>query len=227
MRNFCSVLLPGVVVALMSGCASQTLFRSNFDEHAVGHPPGAAQAVGTANIDGPHGAVTVVDPPVQPSGKWLRISRQSGPQTAGFQGKFSEFKGDGQYTFTAAMFLPTNAGVATIQFEPFTNGASDLNAFLHLDFTENNTVRIDDSVSFGSFLRDEPFIVQVRLDIKPGGSTARIALSGAGASGEHAHTILTPFQNLSRQFGAVRVWQGFPHTGAFNATNIVVRLKTQ
>ncbi|MEA2801598.1 MAG: hypothetical protein QOE49_1693, partial [Rhodospirillaceae bacterium] len=31
-----------------------------------------------------------------------------------------------------------------------------------------------------------------------------------------------PFQHLSRQFGAIRVWQGFPNVGAFDATNIVV-----
>lgn len=135
--------------------------------------------------------------------------------------------GEGEYTFTASLFMPSDAGIATIQFEPFTNGPTDLSGFLHLDFTPENQIRIDDNdnTKFGSFPRDQPFIVQVKLDIKPVGSTAHIILSGADASGERDHTILAPFQNMSQQFGAIRVWQGFPHTGAFDATLISVTRK--
>jgi hypothetical protein len=44
---------------LLAGCNNETLFKSNFDQTAVGQPPAAAQAVGTAALDGPPGAVTI------------------------------------------------------------------------------------------------------------------------------------------------------------------------
>lgn len=125
------------------------------------------------------------------------------------------------------MFMPSGSGIATIQFETFTNPISSLQGFLHLDFTEDNHIRIDDNegTKFGSFPRDQPFIVQVSLNINATASTAHIVLSGAGASGERDYTVIPPFQNMSRQFGAVRLWQGFPHTGMFDATNITVTRK--
>jgi hypothetical protein len=92
----------------------------------------------------------------------------------------------------------------------------------------DNQVRLDDNegTKFGSFPRNQPFIVQVTLNINASASTARIVLSGTGASGERDYTIISPLQNVSRQFGAVRLWQGFPHTGAFDATIISVTRKT-
>jgi hypothetical protein len=209
----------------MMGCnPTTTLFSSNFDQTVEGQPPSSVQATGTAQIFGPVGSVTVVAPPVQPSGKWLRVSRPDGPDIAGFQGTFSQFGGEGVYTFSTTMFMPTGSGVASIQFETFTNPVTSLNAFLHLDFTPQNQIRIDDnsSTSFGTFPRDKPFIVQVTLDINSSASTAHIVLAGDGAAGVRDYTILSPFQFDSRQFGAIRLWQGFPHTGAFNATNVVV-----
>lgn len=68
--------------------------------------------------------------------------------------------------------------------------------------------------------------MQVTLNINSSASTAHIVLAGEGASGERDYTVIPPMQSLSRQFGAVRVWQGFPHTGAFDATNIAVTRKT-
>jgi hypothetical protein len=219
---------PCAALFLLTGCATETLFRSNFDPTQVGQPPAAVQDVGTANIDGPPGSVIVIAPPVLPSGKWVQIRRPDGPAVAGLQGKFSEFRGDGVYTFSATMFMASGSGVATIQFEAFTNPVSSLQAFLHLDFTPDNQVRLDDleGTRFGSFPRGQPFIVQVTLNINASASTAHIVLSGAGASGERDYTVMSPFQSLSRQFGAVRVWQGFPHTGAFDATNIAVTRAT-
>jgi hypothetical protein len=219
---FVAAIAASITIA---GCnPPQTMFRSNLDQTVEGQPPSSMQDVGTAQIFGPVGSVTVVAPPVLPSGKWLRISRPNGPDVAGFQGTFSQFGGDGVYTFSTTMFMPSGSGVATIQFETFTNPVSSLSAFLHLDFTENNQIRIDDNegTKFGSFPRDQPFIVQVTLDINAAASTARIILSGAGASGQSDYTVISPFQNMSRQFGAIRLWQGFPHTGAFEATNIAV-----
>jgi hypothetical protein len=221
-------IAPLAVLFLLTGCATETLFRSNFDPTPVNQPPATVQDVGTANIDGPPGSVIVIAPPVSSSGKWVQISRPNGPAVAGFQGKFSQFRGDSVYTFSAIMFMASGSGVATIQFETFTNPVSSLESFLHLDFMQDNQVRIDDneSTKFGSFPRDQPFIVQVTLNINASASTAHIVLSGAGASGERDYTVIPPFQNLSRQFGAIRVWQGFPHTGAFDATIIVVTRKT-
>jgi hypothetical protein len=229
MRAVNALSLLACVAMSLAGCASETVFRSNFDGTPSGQPPAAAQSVGTAALDGPPGSVMVIDAPVLPSGKWIQISRPNGPATAGFQGKFDQFRGEGVYTFSTTLFMPAGAGVATVQFEPFANQASDLGGFLHLDFTSDNKVRIDDNdgATFGSFPRNQPFIVQVTLDIDASGSTARIVLAGEGASGERDYTILGPFQSRSQQFGAVRIWQGFPHTGAFDATNIAVTRKKQ
>ena len=215
-----------MALAALSGCASETLFQSNFDATAVGQPPATAQQVGTATISGPANSVIVVAPPVQPSGRWLQISRPTGPDVSSFQGKLIRMPGQGTYTFTATMFMPQNSQTATVQFEPFSNSPSDLSGFLHLDFTPENNVRIDDidSTRFGEFPRDQPFIVQVTLTIGLP-STAHIVLSGAGASGDKTYQVLTPFNGSAQQFGALRVWQGFPHTGAFDVTNIVVSKK--
>src|SRR5262249_48533112 len=111
---------PIAVLLLLTGCNNETLFRSNFDPTPIGQPPSAMQDVGTATVDGPPGSVIVIAAPVA-SGKWLQVSRPNGPDVAGFQGKFSQFKGDGVYTFSATMFMTPTSGVATIQFEPFTN----------------------------------------------------------------------------------------------------------
>ncbi len=210
-------------IVLLAGCASDTLFESDFTTSAVGTAPTATQKVGTAQLDGPAGSVVVGVVPNLP-GKWVSITRAdpNGP-VVGFQGNFSAFKGNGQYNFVAHMFIPTGAGVATIQFERFGQPVSGLQNFLHIDFTQDNHVRIDDdsSTTFGTVPRDKPFIVQVTLNIGDP-STAHIVLAGDGADGMADRTIAAPFANLAKQFGAVRVWMGSPHTGTFNATNIVV-----
>jgi len=228
-RQTAGRLTAYAALLLLPACASETLFRSDFNSTPINQPPATAQSVGTAHVDGPAGSVKVIAAPVPPSNKWVQVSRPNGPAVAGMQGKFSQFKGDGAYTFSATMFMPSQSGVATVQFEPFNNQASDLLAFLHLDFMPDNKVRIDDNeaTKFGTFARDQPFIVQVTLNINATASTAHIVLAGANASGVKDHTILSPFQNLSRQFGAIRIWQGFPHTGAFDATNISVTRKTE
>src|SRR5262245_34737548 len=115
-----SVAAAAALLAL-TGCTSETLFRSNFDATPAGQEPAHAQAVGTANVDGPPGSVTVIDPPVTPSGRWIQISRPDGTEfTAGLQGIFASQRGDGVYTFTATVFMPSSfKGIATIQFEAF------------------------------------------------------------------------------------------------------------
>ena len=157
----------------------------------------------------------------------MQITRPDGQPPApiaGLQGNFSQFRDDGVYTFTATLFMPSGSGLATIQFEPFNQPVSNLTNFLHIDFTQDNHVRIDDNdgTKFGSFPRDQPFIVQVTLNINAS-PTAHIVLSGAGASGQADYSILSALRPLARQFGAIRIWMGFPWTGRFQATNIVVK----
>ena len=226
-RIFCFCSVAGFM--LLAGCASETLFQSSFDSTPVGQPPSHVQQVGTANIDGPAGSVLVVAPPVTPSGNWVQISRPNGQAVAGLQGNFSQFRGDGTYTFSTILFIPSRSGLATIQFETFNQPVSSVSSFLHLDFMQDNRVRIDDNdaTTFGSFPRDQVFIVQVTLNINASSPTAHVVLSGAGASGQADYNIIPPLRPMAEQFGAVRVWMGFPWTGSFDATNIVVTRNTQ
>jgi hypothetical protein len=57
--------------------------------------------------------------------------------------------------------------------------------------------------------------VQVTLTINAT-PTAHILLSGAGAAGERDYTILPPYVPLARQYGAVRLWMGYPWTGFYS-----------
>jgi hypothetical protein len=214
------------LLLLVAACNGQTLFQSNFDPTAPGEPPAVAQTVGTAHVFGPPGSVVVVAAPVQPpSDKWVRIARADNKaQIAGMQGALAQFAGAGSYTFSTYMFMPSGAGLATIQFEPFGQAPDNLMSFLHIDFLQNNTVRIDDidATAFGSFPRDQIFIVLVSLNINASAPTAHIVISGAGASGTKDYTIQPAFISMAQQFGAVRLWMGFPWTGSFQASNIGV-----
>ena len=44
-----------LALTVLAGCASETLFQSNFDSTAIGQPPAPVQATGTANVFGPPG----------------------------------------------------------------------------------------------------------------------------------------------------------------------------
>ena len=54
LRAFRAPLVAGLLF-LLTGCASQTLFKSDFDT-ALGQPPAQIQAVGTAGVFGPPAA---------------------------------------------------------------------------------------------------------------------------------------------------------------------------
>jgi hypothetical protein len=215
-----------IFAALLSACASQTLFQSNFDSTPIGQPPAHTQQVGTANVSGSPGSVVVVSSPVQTGGRWVQVARPNDPVTiVAFQGNFAQFAGDGSYTFDATLFIPTGKAVASVQFEQFNQPvANSFNGFLHLDFLQNGTIRINDRPDkvFGTFPHDRPFIVQVTLNINAA-PTAHIVLAGAGTSGQMDYTIVQglPFPD-ARQFGAVRLWMGTPQSGPFDAANIVV-----
>ncbi len=93
---------------------------------------------------------------------------------------------------------------------------------MHIDFTPNNTLRIDDTVDAGSFVHEQVFLLQVTLNISITQSTAHVVVSGGGATGDRNYTMPPPFHNRSLQFGAIRLWKGAGNTGSFDATNIVV-----
>jgi len=221
-----------VALTVLAGCASETLFQSNFDSTAIGQPPAAVQATGTANVFGPPGSVVVVGAPGSASGHWLQVSRASLPGNqapiAGMQGVLSAVRGPGQYSFICAMFMPTGSGLATLQFEPAVQPQpGGLFSFLHLDFTTDNKVRIDDNdnTKFGGFPRDQPFDVAVSLNTAASPPTAHISLFGTGTSGSVDYTITAPAQ-FAQQFGAIRVWMGWPWTGYFDATDLIVTHNT-
>jgi hypothetical protein len=226
------LMLRSVSIAalVVSSACGETLFKSDFDKTEPNQPPAAQQGVGTAAISAPAGGVLVVAPPVTPSGRWVKIERPTGPQVSIFQGNLIAKRGAGEYTFTSTVFMPTGAGVTTIQFEPFGQPVADTTGgFLHLDFMPENNVRIDDQDSnrFGKFPRDAPFLVNVELNIGASSSTAHMVLSGAGTEGgsEGNRTIPTNLNQRALDFGAVRLWVGFPHEARFNAINIVVKKK--
>lgn len=222
-HSFFAFLLMSVVFS--TGCKTETLFQTNFSSTTIGQPPAHNQQVGTANTDGPAGSVKVIASPVTTGGKWVEVMRLANQTSvSGLQGNFSKFIGDGDYTFSATLFIPAGSGLVTIQFEPFNQSVGTLTNFLHIDFMQDGQIRIDDNdaTKFGSFPHNQAFLVQVTLHIDATAPTAHIVLAGAGTSGTADYTVLPPFRSIAHQFGAVRLWMGFPWTGTFDATNIVV-----
>jgi hypothetical protein len=164
------------LLVMLSGCASVTLFQSSFNSNAVGAPPSHNQSTGTIDIGGAPGSVVIVSPPPGATGNWAKISRTGAqaPITT-MQCNFSQFKGDGSYGLLAVLFLPSGSGLATVEFDTFGQGFG----FLHLDFLQNNTVRINDDNAqvFGTFPRDLFFTLSVALDITPSSATAHMQYS--------------------------------------------------
>jgi hypothetical protein len=218
-----------VAVALTALAGCQTLFQSNFDSTPIGQPPAAVQATGTASVFGSPGSVVVVGPPGSTSGHWLQVSRALLPENqapvAGMVGMLSAVGGPGQYSFICSVFVPSTGNVdGTIEF---LSAIPPNPSLLHLDFTTDNKVRIDDNnaTKFGSFPRDQPFDVTVSLNTAASPPTAHIALFGTGASGSADYTLTVPPQ-FAQQFGSIRVWMGWPWTGYFDTTQLLVTRKT-
>ena len=108
---------------------------------------------------------------------------------------------------------------------PAPQGAPPYIDFLHFDFMQNNTVRINDdgNTAFGTFPRDQVFSITVSLNIAASNTTAHMQLFGPGAAGSADYNV-TPLV-LAQQLGAVKFWMGYPWTGSFKVTNIVVTKK--
>lgn len=226
MRTLLLCLLIAFTIGAKN-CQSETLFKSNFDTTAFNQLPATTQAVGTASVAGVPGSVLVVQAPpnAAPPAKWLKIFRPNDPsQISIFRGQFKRQAGNGFYVFTATLFIPDgNTGPASIQFETF-NQPSNGGGFLHLDFMPDGRVRIDDDPNtiFGTFAHNQAFLVQVTLNINATSPSAHIVLAGAGASGVADRTIIGPLRPQAQQFGAVRLFIGFPNLGSFFAQNVVV-----
>jgi hypothetical protein len=217
-------------LALLGACSSETLFQSNFNSTTVGQPPAAVQAIGTASVFGPAGSVVIADAPPGLSEHWLKIGRASSDAAiAGMQGQLSKTPGIGKYSFLAAVYMPKGAGLATIQFEPAFQPPNAQIYFLHLDLTQDDKVQIDDMVAtrFGSFPRDQSFDVVVSLDTTVTPAMAHISLLGNGATGAVDYPIQSSLVQFAQQFGAIRVWMGYPWTGSFLSTDITVSHLTQ
>jgi hypothetical protein len=226
-----SRLLAVCCVSLtLAGCGTETLFQSSLNSNTVGAPPSPNQAVGTLSIAGDPGSVVVVPtPPNATSDQWVRISRQSRNTSAisTMQGNLAHLRGDGTYSLLAALYIPGGSGLASLDFQAL-NVAQAPQSFLHLDFASNynntgsNVVRINDQPNnfFGAFPTDRPFTVAIRLDINSTSPVAHVQLFGTGTSGT-ADIPLAPV-SFARQFGAVMFWMGFPWTGSFDVTDILV-----
>jgi hypothetical protein len=225
-RSNTLLLISLIAMTVLVSCKSETLFKSNFDATPVNQPPAPTQAIGTAKLDGPAGSVIVVPSPVGTGGKWAKITRTSNATSVSvLQCNNIKLAGAGKYNFSAVLFIPKgNSGPATVQFEQFGQPVETPSGFLHLDFMPNGQIRLDDNedTKFGHFPTDSAFIVQVTFTINATVQTAHIVLAGAGASGILDYTILPPFRIMAQQFGAVRLWMGFPWVGFFDATTIVV-----
>ena len=160
-----NVTLLGKIVFVTT---PKTLFLSNFNATQDGASPSTVQAVGTAKVEGSVKNVMVIDPPFPHTDKWVEIIGLP-PTSEGivsFLGLLTEVDGEGVYNFSAAVFMPTptpetaSTSVASLSFE-----TANEQEFMHIDFTPQNTVRIDDTVNIGSFVYDQVFLVQVTLNI--------------------------------------------------------------
>lgn len=214
-----------------TGCASTTLFQSNFDTTPVNQPPAQAQAVGTAVVEGSVVVATLPDTPSVRGVRFDPINNPTGPTV--LHCVLVQHPVDGTYVFSTVLYIPSNSGgIVTISFgrapdilSPTTK-ALGAQQFMHLDFI-GDSVRIDDdnSTIFGKYPRDQVFIVQVTLNINATPS-AHIVLSGAGASGEADRNLSLGSPPIPLQFGAVRIRTILTaDIQTFYAANIVVTRK--
>lgn len=219
MLRVCGVI---AAAALLSGCGS--VYQSNFAHTPIGIPPAR-----TATAFGAPGSVLVAEDQTGQPDHWVWVSRTADQSGAnGLEGTFGKPIGPGEYSFTAHMFVPWNATFSTLRFETKPQAGAAAQTFLTLDLTPDNKVRIDgnEAAAFGSFPRNQIFILWVNLDLRSSTPTARVSLSGFGARGTADYTIPAQNQALAQQFGAVSLSIGAPYAGQVYATDIKVRAGT-
>jgi hypothetical protein len=224
----------GFLLLLLAGCGSTTLFQSSFNS-AVNSPPLSNQLTGTVAVSGAPNSVVVVSPPPNATGNWVQIQRIGGAQTANptLQCNLTQGQQDGTYGFVAVLYIPKGSGLATVEFDTSPQAGPPSQGFLHLDFMQDNTVRIDDDGTqvFGTFPRDQFFTLSVGLTISSSAATAHINLFGTGASGAKDFNVVTNVYPLflARQYGEVKFYMGsyggVPASELFDVSNIVVTRK--
>jgi len=148
------------------------LFQSNFESTAVGQPPSAPQAVGTAQFNGTN---KVFSPTFAHTGNWLQIG-PLGPAGGAFYGEFIETPAvPGVYNVSAMMFMGSKSGESYISFKT----GDPLSEFLTLNFGNDNLVSDIDLQPTGcTFPRDQPFPVQITITVTTTSTTAQIAVAG-------------------------------------------------
>jgi hypothetical protein len=214
-------LLLALLLSLVA-CNSTTVLLANFNTEPVGAAPAFHQPTGTVEKSDGAGSVRVAVSPDPGTGThWLQISHptQPAPETV-MRAQFDSFHGTGHYGLLASVFIPSGTGAVTLQLEPFNGTINSSPDFLHLDFMPQNNVRLNDvdTDRFGTFPRNQSFVVSIQVDTTVTPPTAKITLLGAGASG--SRDVVLP--SLASQFGAVRFWMGFQWTGTFFVDDILV-----
>lgn len=224
-RSISSVFGGLSCAALLGACTTTTLLEVRFDADAPGAPPSTTQALGTVIVEPGAGSVVVVDTPatdVTPaSKKWARVSHPTPitPETS-MIARMAAPTGNGSFSITTLLYVPTGAAVPTIQLEtvPLGQGAA---SFLHVDLLADGSLRIDDgAATFGHYPHDRPFLLSIELEIADAGATARVTPVGAETSGSAEVPISAP--SLARLFGAVRLWMGYQFGGTYFADDLVV-----
>lgn len=209
----------------LTGCGAETLLSCSFDQDTIGALPAAQQTVGTVAVSQGNGHVTVeASPAGEADDRWVFIDHPNFLDVTSVQCRFASFGGEGQYTATARLFIPVSGGgTPTLSFEAFGQPLNNLQSFLHLDFQENGTVRVNDdsNLVFGSYQRGQIISVLVTFNIAPGQATASISLLGA-ANGTLDVTIPSFYLNLALQFGGVRAWMGSNFRGSFFVDEVSV-----
>lgn len=222
-----ATLAAAGALAIASGCASTTLFQSNFNTNAVGAAPAHVQAVGTIDVAGASNSVLIVAPPAGATEHWTKISRAGKDAPVNTMlCNFSSVQGPGTYSLVAAAFIPTGSGLATIEFDTSPSGAPPNIGFMHLDFMQDGTVRMDDDATqiWGTYAHDQAFDVSVTLDITATTAVAHLSLLGGGASGTKDYNV--PLGKFANQLGAVKIYMGSPWQGSFDITDIIVTKRT-
>lgn len=221
--TLCRALLSVVALSL-GGCVTTPLLEVRFDGDDPGSRPGTTQELGTVVVDPGAGSVLVAETPargIEPM-NWAHISHPTSitPQTS-LRAMMSAPAGEGSFSVSALLYVPSGAGVATIQLEPFGQPETSYLNFIHVDLLPDGTLRIDDGpATFGQYPHDQVFILSIDLEVGADGATARVAPSGAGTSGSAEVAISAV--SLARQFGAVRIWMGYQHAGDFFVDNVLV-----
>lgn len=231
----------GFLLLLLTGCGATTVFQSSFNANGLG------AATGTVVI--PQGSVVNVSTPPNATGYWAKIQRAAPPGTpiSTLQCNLSQVQQTGSYSFLAVLYIPSPNIIAkpdakapsitspleptnpdaTVEFDTSPQSGPPSQSFLHLDFTPNNTVRVNDDNNqvFGTFPWDKSFTLAVTMEITSTSATAHVSLVGSGASGTKDVTINNVPLSFPQQFGEVQFFMGFPFNGSFYVNDILVTRK--